>query len=155
MNELYHHGTKGMKWGIRRYQNPDGSLTELGKKRISQGTNLLKEKGASSMRKVGKFVKKNQAEIQTYKENKKHISEMSDHEIRQRINRIEMEKKLTNLEKPKIVRGADTAKRILGRSADSAAATVLTAAGVYGVKKYIEKKWGIDVVKDMFPTKKK
>lgn len=33
-NELYHHGIKGMKWGIRRYQNADGSLTDVGKKRI-------------------------------------------------------------------------------------------------------------------------
>jgi hypothetical protein len=33
MNELFHHGIKGMKWGVRRYQNPDGTLTSEGKKR--------------------------------------------------------------------------------------------------------------------------
>ena len=31
--ELYHHGVKGQRWGIRRYQNPDGSLTPAGKQR--------------------------------------------------------------------------------------------------------------------------
>lgn len=33
VNELYHHGIKGMKWGARRYQNKDGSLTGAGRKR--------------------------------------------------------------------------------------------------------------------------
>lgn len=34
--ELYHHGIKGMRWGVRRYQNEDGSLTAAGKKRVSK-----------------------------------------------------------------------------------------------------------------------
>lgn len=36
-DELYHHGVKGQRWGIRRYQNKDGSLTPAGKKRYSDG----------------------------------------------------------------------------------------------------------------------
>ena len=35
--ELYHHGIKGQKWGVRRYQNEDGSLTSQGKSRYGRG----------------------------------------------------------------------------------------------------------------------
>ena len=35
-NELLHHGIKGMRWGIRRYQNPDGSLTPAGIRRLEK-----------------------------------------------------------------------------------------------------------------------
>jgi hypothetical protein len=38
--ELYHHGILGMHWGIRRYQNKDGSLTAAGRKRYSNETDL-------------------------------------------------------------------------------------------------------------------
>lgn len=44
MNELYHHGVKGQKWGIRRYQNSDGSLTPEGIKRYGTVEKLRKTK---------------------------------------------------------------------------------------------------------------
>ncbi len=35
-SELYHHGIKGQKWGVRRFQNADGSLTAAGKRRAAK-----------------------------------------------------------------------------------------------------------------------
>ena len=44
--ELYHWGIKGMKWGQRRYQNKDGSLTPAGRKRYSDDPKVVKSKAA-------------------------------------------------------------------------------------------------------------
>lgn len=44
-DELTHHGVKGMKWGIRRYQNPDGSLTDAGRKKYYKSDGTLTRKG--------------------------------------------------------------------------------------------------------------
>ena len=55
--ELYHHGVKGMKWGVRRYQNADGSLTNAGKKRYGKMSN---DKLSKTLKKQ---VQKQRAEI--------------------------------------------------------------------------------------------
>jgi len=45
--EIYHHGILGMHWGIRRYQNKDGSLTEEGRKRYSSEQTQYKKAEAA------------------------------------------------------------------------------------------------------------
>ena len=50
MDELYHHGIKGQKWGVRRYQNADGTLTAAGKKREATSYHSTSIKSALARR---------------------------------------------------------------------------------------------------------
>lgn len=73
-DELYHCGIKGMKWGVRRYQNKDGTLTSEGKKHYSQDH-----------------------EDYTRVHTKKSVREMSDSELNARINRLQKEQQYERL----------------------------------------------------------
>lgn len=52
---LAHHGIKGMKWGVRRYQNPDGSLTSAGRLRYDVDGTRLTRAASKHMRKAAKY----------------------------------------------------------------------------------------------------
>lgn len=58
-DELRHHGIKGMKWGVRRYQNKDGSLTLAGKKRLVNKMKSTFDDNYSKSDVVGKITSKN------------------------------------------------------------------------------------------------
>lgn len=52
-NSLQHHGIKGQKWGVRRYQNSDGSLTEEGKQRYLNPDGSLNRQGQKELGREG------------------------------------------------------------------------------------------------------
>lgn len=105
-SQLKHWGVKGMRWGVRRYQNKDGSLTAAGKKR-------------------------EQHEDYARAHTKKHVSEMSDRELRERNNRLQMEQQYANLTKKKN-RGERLVKAFI-----ATAGTIVAVEGAYKTYKRI------------------
>ena len=93
--ELYHWGIKGMKWGVRRFQNPDGSLTPAGKKRYSAESGEGEEKPNYAP-----------------KAPKKNASDYTDDELRTQINRMQMDKQYRDLAGQTNVREDDPNKEL-------------------------------------------
>lgn len=139
MNELHHHGIKGMRWGVRRYQNEDGSLTPAGKERYSRDVreNNAKKKDnriqidgpdpnrwvREDMSRSKKLIdntsditgKLNQAIFNRSKKRAKmDLSNMTDQQLRDRINRANLENQYVDMFGPETVsKGRRYAKTIL------------------------------------------
>lgn len=158
--ELKHWGVKGMKWGVRRYQNKDGSLTPAGQKRYDRDVreNNAKKKdnrinidgpdpkrwakedtkrtkdvvdSSSGMVRELKNIERNSRP--SPKKQKMDLSNMTDQQLRDRINRANLEKQYNDLfgqtEAPKVSKGRQVASDIL----DTAGTVLAIGSSALGI----------------------
>lgn len=154
-NELAHYGILGMKWGVRRYQNKDGTLTPAGKKRYDRDiqTNLSKKKDSridtskpDPKRWVKEDIERKKRIVDTSSDlvkqiqnieketrprstkQKMDLSKMTDKEMRDRINRELLERQYTNLFRSENASNISKGREFVKNTLD-VAGTTLTLTG--------------------------
>ena len=114
-NYISHHGIKGQKWGIRRFQNRDGTRTPLGRKREREQENVDHNT----------LVKSTDAK-QLYK----HRDQLTDKELQDRLNRLRNEEALRQMANPneKAKQGKSVGGKVLNKIGEKSAELLAVTA---------------------------
>ena len=128
---LIHYGILGMKWGVRRYQNKDGSLTSAGKKRYSNNDNI-----------------KEAPQKNTEEPKKKSVKDMSDEELRREVNRMQLEQNYLKMTGQNIEKGKSAAEIALGKMKESFVSTVAQKSGQILAERLVNSMLGVKDNKD-------
>ena len=100
-NELYHHGVKGMKWGVKK--TPVRSSSGNTRKRKSNTLSLFKKKKTT----------RNASVVKSSPTQTKSVKDMSDDELRRRIERVRLEQQYKQLSPGTVSKGRRIAKRVM------------------------------------------
>ena len=128
---LIHYGILGMKWGVRRYQNKDGSLTSAGKKRYSDNDDI-----------------KDAPQKNTEEPKKKSVKDMSDEELRREVNRMQLEQNYLRMTGQNIEKGKSVAEIALEKMKDSFVSTVAQKSGQILAERLVNSMLGVKDNKD-------
>ena len=140
-NYLAHYGILGMKWGVRRYQNADGSLTSEGKERYGSGKDV---KGSISTKaKTARNILRSDSGSRSSKALKearrKDMDELSTQELREINNRLNEEQRYLNL-----TRGmTSSGKKFAAQLGTSIATGIITGIAIEAGKKFVKAKLGV------------
>lgn len=157
---IKHYGIKGQRWGVRRFQNSDGTLTEAGKKRLAK----LEEKAHKHDAEIKKLQGKNKPPTQN-PHGKKSIFDMSDKELQKEIDRLNLEKRYKDYmkelyqsnasnKKQRLIDGRKVTSDILSNAVTNVGKSVATNALGFGVNK-LGKNLGLEFDLYTAPNKKK
>jgi hypothetical protein len=114
--ELYHHGIKGMKWGVRRTPEQLGRM----KNTVDSANNIVRNTGKISTS-VGN--------MKSHKEAEKDVSKMSDEELKAAVKRMNMEQQYRDLKSKQTTSGQTYVRETL-EIAGSALAITSSAIGI-------------------------
>lgn len=155
---IEHSGVKGMRWGIRRYQNPDGTLTSAGRARYGKSSaggsktssKIAKKrvKNEGGKKKVKALEEKRKEQATTVKKTveppkKKSVKDMSDAELQSAINRMQLEQRYSQLNPQQVSKGKkfvqSTMNKVVIPAVQEGTKQILRDAIVDAGKSYVNK----------------